>query len=182
MTSWIADGSNWSNRSQAPIHYERKHLDDAGTAALVAEVRASVGRATSASLDELTAALPGPVTSISLRALPAKFPEDIATLRRSPYEARADAGMYRQVLVALANERGWAVHFYEAKSVVQQAEAVLGDLGREVLDGPRAVLAHRGPRTTGWRWPRRSSPADRSKSGTPPGTRTRNLVIKSHLL
>jgi hypothetical protein len=126
--------------TQAPIHYESKHLDDAGTAVLVAEVRVAVRRATSASLDELAAALPGPVTSISLRALPAKFPDDIATLRRSPYEARADAVMYRQVLVEVANERDWAVHFYEAKSVVQQAEAVLRDRTRQVLDGPRAVL------------------------------------------
>lgn len=36
---------------------------------------------------------------MSLRALPANFPGDIAVLRRAPYEARADAVMYRRVLV-----------------------------------------------------------------------------------
>src|SRR4029079_7612612 len=36
---------------EAPIHSESKHLDDAGVAALVAEVRASVVRASAASLD-----------------------------------------------------------------------------------------------------------------------------------
>ena len=48
----------------APIHYESHRLDDAGTAALVEEVRASVARATSASLDELAAALPDPVVDL----------------------------------------------------------------------------------------------------------------------
>ena len=43
--------------ASAPIHHEGKSLDDAGTAALVAKVRASAVRTTSAALDELVAAL-----------------------------------------------------------------------------------------------------------------------------
>jgi hypothetical protein len=54
--------------SAAPIHYESRRLDVAATAALVAEVRASVARATSAALDELATALPGPTST------PAKQP------------------------------------------------------------------------------------------------------------
>ena len=77
----------------APIHYEGHRLDDAVTAALVAEARASALRMTSASLDELAAALPEPVVSISLRTIPPNFPVEIAVQRRSPYEARADAIM-----------------------------------------------------------------------------------------
>ena len=126
--------------TEAPIHYESKHLDDAGVAALVSEVRASVVRASAASLDALTADLAEPISSFSLRALPPNFPDDIATLRRSPYEARADAVMYRQVLVDLAHDRGWTIHFYEAKTVIGQAAAVLGDRTDAVLDGPRTVL------------------------------------------
>ena len=101
--------------SAAPIHYEGKRLDVAATAALVAEVRASVVRATSAALDEIASALPAPVVSISLRAWPPDFPDDIAVQRRAPYEARADAIMYRQVLAELAHARGWEVHLYDAK-------------------------------------------------------------------
>ena len=126
--------------TEAPIHYESKHLDDAETAALVAEVKASVVRASAASLDALAASLPESIASVSLRALPANFPDDIATLRRSPYEARADAVMYRRVLVDLAHDRDWAVRFYEAKAVIGQAAAVLGDRTGAVLDGPRATL------------------------------------------
>ncbi len=126
--------------TEAPIHYESARLDDAGTAALVAEVRASVGRATTSALDDLAASLPEPVGSLSLRALPADFPDDIAVLRRPPYEARADAVMYRRVLVEAAHDRGWTVAFYDAKTVLGRAEAVLGARAVEVLDGPRAVL------------------------------------------
>jgi len=126
--------------TEAPIHYESRHLDDADVAALVADVRASVVRASSAALDALAQSLPEPIASLSLRALPANFPDDVAVLRRAPYEARADAVMYRQVLVDLAHDRDWAVHFYEAKAVFGQAAAVLGDRTDAVLDGPRATL------------------------------------------
>jgi hypothetical protein len=126
--------------SAAPIHYESRRLDVAATAALVARVRASVVRATSAALDEIATALPAPVRSISLRAFPHDFPDDIAVLRRAPYEARADAVMYRQALSELAHARGWEVHFYEAKVVVEQAVSRLVERADEVLEGPRARL------------------------------------------
>ena len=93
--------------SPAPIHYDSARLDVAATAALVAKVRASVVRATAAAFDEIAAALPAPIVSISLRAWPLDFPDDIAVQRRSPYEARADAIMYRQVLSELAHARDW---------------------------------------------------------------------------
>jgi hypothetical protein len=126
--------------SPAPIHYSRGRLDDGAMAALVATVRASVARATSAALDEIATALPGPVLSISLRAWPLGFPDDIAVQRRPPYEARADAIMYRQELAELAHARGWEVHCYDAKSVMDQAAGLLAERTDEVLHGPRAAL------------------------------------------
>jgi hypothetical protein len=45
--------------------------------------------------------LPAPIHSISLRAWPLDFPDEIAIQRRAPYEARADAIVYRQELSAL---------------------------------------------------------------------------------
>jgi hypothetical protein len=124
----------------APIHYESRHLDVAATEALVAQVRASVVRATSAALDELASALPGPVRSISLRAWPLNFPDDIAVQRRAPYEARADAIMYRQELSEVAHARGWEVNVYDAKAVVDQAIRMLAQRADEVLNGPRAAI------------------------------------------
>jgi hypothetical protein len=126
--------------SAAPIHYESARLGVAETAALVAAVRASVARAASAALDELAGALAAPVLSISLRAWPLDFPDDIAVQRRVPYEARADAIMYRQELSELARARDWDVHLYDAKAVVGQAVSLLAGRAEEVLERPRATL------------------------------------------
>ena len=125
----------------APIHHrEGKLLDDAATAALVAQVRASAVRTASASLRRLAGALPEPIVSMSLRAWPLDFPADIALQRRAPYESRADSIMYRQVLAELARARSWAVHLYDAADVEGQAGNVLGERADEVLRGPRATL------------------------------------------
>jgi len=133
----------------APIHHEggphEMHrtgdpLGDAALAALVAEVRASVIRTTSASLDDLAAALPAPIESISLRAWPTDFPTDIAVLRQVPYESRADSVMYLQVLAECARDRGWSVHLFDAKDVEAAAARILGVRADEVLTGPRVTL------------------------------------------
>ncbi|MBV9953239.1 MAG: hypothetical protein JO291_14895 [Acidimicrobiia bacterium] len=124
----------------APMHYDSKQLSVAATAKLVDEVRASVARATAAALDDLAATLPEPIVSISLRVWPTDFPEDIAVQRQVPYESRADAIMYRQVLAQAAEERGWAVHLYRAKDVEAQAVAQLGARADDVLHGPRTRL------------------------------------------
>ena len=126
--------------SPAPIHYESRRLDVAATAGLVGQVRASIVRAASAALDELASALPAPIQSISLRRWPLDFPEDIATQRRAPYEARADAIMYRQELSELAHAYGWDVHLYEARAVLDQATRILAVQAEKVLQEPRARL------------------------------------------
>jgi hypothetical protein len=126
--------------SAAPIHYDGRRHDVAGMAELIKEVRASVVRATSTALDDIAATLPEPVVSISLRTWPSNFPEDIAIQLRAPYEARADAIMYRQILADLPQARGWRVHFYDAKRVETQAAVILVDRTDEVLQGPRATL------------------------------------------
>jgi hypothetical protein len=120
----------------APIHYDADRHDDASLTELLATVRASIRRAAGAALDEL----PGAIASISLRTWPPDFPTDLGTLRRSPWEARADAVMYRQLLAELAEGRGWAVHAYEARSVEAQAAAALGARADAVLKDVRRRL------------------------------------------
>jgi hypothetical protein len=124
----------------APIHHDGKALDDESVASLVAAVRASARRATSASLDELATAISDPIVSMSLRAWPLDFPDDIATLRRAPFEARADSVMYRQVLADAARARGWEVHLFDAKDVESTATNLLGPRADDVLYGPRTAL------------------------------------------
>ena len=140
--------------SAAPIHYESRRLDVAGTAALVARVRASVARAASAALDELTAALPAPVESISLRAWPLEFPHDIAVQRRAPYEARADAIMYRQELPSWRTlATGKSTAMTPRRSWVKRPGSWPGaptrscrDLGRRWARPGRRTIESRSPR------------------------------------
>ncbi|MGH8997199.1 MAG: hypothetical protein ACRDYB_14405 [Acidimicrobiales bacterium] len=124
----------------APVEHESKQLDDDATAALVAKVRASVVRASSAALDELASALPEPIVSMSLRTWPLDFPVDIRAQRRTPYASRADSVMYVQILAELAHARGWALHLYDAKDVEGQAIRALGERADDVLRGPRATF------------------------------------------
>jgi len=124
----------------APIEHDGQLLDVAATVALVATVRASVVRAASVALDELATALPEPIVSMSLRAWPLDFPADIAIQRHAPYQARADAIMYRQALAELARVRDWRVHLYDAKDVESQAAGKLAERADEVLRGPRTRI------------------------------------------
>ena len=121
------------------LHAPATPVDDAELAALVADVRASVVRTTSAALDELLAALPGPIVSMSLRTWPADFPQDVAVQRRVPYESRADAIMYRDVLARIGCDRGWAIDRF-AKAVEDEAARILGRRAPDVLHGPRRTL------------------------------------------
>ena len=124
----------------APIEHDARPLSDDAAARMVAAVRASALRATSASLDQLAASLPGPVVSVSLRAWPLDFPDDVAVQRRPPYDSRADSVMYCQVLAECAHVRGWQVHLFDAKAVEAQAARILGARAAAVLRGPRATL------------------------------------------
>src|SRR5687768_3673677 len=114
----------------APVHHEGgphalhrrgDPLDDEALAALVADVRTSVLRATAAALDAIASSVPDPIRSISVRGWPADFPDDIAVQRRVPYESRADSVMYCQVLSGVASDRGWEVHHYDARTVEAEA-------------------------------------------------------------
>ena len=122
------------------MHRRAEPLDDNALRTLVTEVRASVARAASMELDELSAALPEPIVSVSLRAWPADFPEDIAVQRRVPYESRADSVMYRQVLAELGRDRGWAVHLYNARDVEAEAVRLLGRRADQILNSARSAL------------------------------------------
>jgi hypothetical protein len=124
----------------APVEHDIRLLSDDAAARLVAGVRASAVRATSGSLDQLAASLPGLVVSLSLRAWPPDFPVGIAVQRRPPYDSRADSVMYCQVLAECAHERGWPVYLFDAKAVDAQAARILGARAHEVLHGPRAAL------------------------------------------
>jgi hypothetical protein len=133
----------------APIHHEggahEMHrtgdpLRDDQLAELVRRVRASVMRTAARALDQIATAVGEPIASISVRAWPVDFPVDVGVLRRPPYESRADSVMYCQILAEAGAERGWAVDTYDAKTVIDDASAVLGERADDVLSAPRREL------------------------------------------
>ena len=124
--------------SPAPIHTSRR-LDVAGTATLVAEARASIGRAASAALDELAAALHAPVVSISLRTWPPDFPDDIESTSARPTRPRPTRSCTAWSSPS-SHTPGAGTSLYDAKAVVDQAISVLAERADEVLQGPRTTL------------------------------------------
>ena len=124
----------------APVHTDGAALDDEALAEMIATVRASAAATTAAALDEIAAAVGEPIRSLSLRAWPADFPTDLPTLRRTPYEAQADSVMYRQILAADGERRGWTLHTFDARTVQAEAAALLGPSADDVLHGPRRTL------------------------------------------
>ena len=124
----------------APIEHDASLLSEHAAEKMVAEVRASARRATSASLDQLAASLAEPIVSMSVRFWPPDFPEDVVLQRRAPYQSRADSVMYCQVLADCAYLRDWRVHLFDAKDVQAQAAGVLGERADGVLNGPRTRL------------------------------------------
>ena len=146
--------------SAAPIHYESRRLDVAATAALVAKVRASVVRATTAALDEIAAALPAPVLSISLRAWPrtspTTSPSSVARrMRPGPTPSCiARSSPSSRTLVA-----GKSTSMTRSQWWVKRSACWLSGPTRSCRDlGPR--WGHPGRRTIGSRSPRRSWPAE----------------------
>ena len=84
---------------------------------------------------------------------------DIVMVRRAPYEARADSVMYREVLAELARAAGTSISTTpRTSSSKRRTPSARADA---VLRGPARRSGRPGARTIGWRWPRRSWPAER---------------------
>lgn len=107
-----------------------RRMSLADAVALVERVRHSAVQGARAGLDALVAALPVPVAAIAIRAcpdIPSSIQERIADHRA---QTVADSVMYREALAAAADERGWAVHWYDRDRVRAEAIAAVepGDI------------------------------------------------------
>jgi hypothetical protein len=108
-----------------PHHSEGQALPLDEAVALVERVRASAERHAKLVLDAEAKTVPGRIRGVALRHCP-ELPPTIAE-RIQDYRAQnvADWVMYRQALAAAAEARGWAVHWYDAKKVLDAASAAL---------------------------------------------------------
>ena len=107
-----------------PHHSECQRLPLDEAVKLVERVRASAEKRAVLALDAVAMAVPC-ILGVALRRCP-ELPATIAE-RIQDYRARnhADWVMYRQVLAAAAEARGWPVHWYDAKKVLGAASQAL---------------------------------------------------------
>jgi hypothetical protein len=117
-----------------PHHSEAQGLPLVEAVALVERVRLSAERHAKIVLDAIATALPGRILGVALRhcqALPPTIEERIKDYRAQNV---ADWVMYRKAIAAASEERGWAVHWYDAKKVIDAAGEALG------LEDPNAYF------------------------------------------
>jgi hypothetical protein len=108
-----------------PHHSEGQALPLHEAVALVERMRMSAERHAKLGLDAVARTVPGRILGVALRQCP-ELPPTIAE-RIKDYRAQnvADWVMYRKALAAAAEARGWAVHWYDAKSVSGAASQAL---------------------------------------------------------
>jgi hypothetical protein len=103
----------------------------ADAVALVERVHAAAARGAHEGLEALAAAVPTPIASIAIRVCPKLPPTIEERIADNRAMTRADSVMYREVLAAAAEARGWSVHWYDRERVFRDAAAALG---REDVD------------------------------------------------
>ena len=127
-----------------PHHSEGQTLPIDQAVALVERVRLSAERHAKLGLDAVAMTVTSGIVGVALRECPRWLPATVAERLRD-YRASnfADWVMYRKALAAAAEARGWAVHWYDAKKVVQAASKALQieDFDKHSLQIRRSVGA-----------------------------------------
>ncbi len=108
-----------------PHHSEAQALPLDAAVALVERVRVSAERHAKLGLEGVAMTVPGRILGVALRHCP-ELPPTIAERIRD-YRAQnvADWVMYRRALAAAAEARGWPVHWYDARKVLDAASEAL---------------------------------------------------------
>jgi len=107
-----------------PHHHECQGLPPDEAVVLVERVRVSAERRAALALDAVTVAVPR-ILGIVLRKCP-ELPPTIAE-RIKDYRSQnvADWVMYRKAMASAAAARGWLVHWYDSKKVLDAASQTL---------------------------------------------------------
>jgi hypothetical protein len=108
-----------------PYHHDAQALPLDQAIDLIARVRASAERHARARLDELARQVTADIGGIAIRACP-PLPETVAECLAN-YRAQnvADTVMFRRALADAATARGWAVRWYDARRVQDEATRAL---------------------------------------------------------
>jgi len=110
-----------------PHHHDALKLPIGEGVALVARVRASAEVCARDALDALATSLPSSTTidRVALRVCP-KLPAIVAERLTNTFaQNNADWVMYREALAAAATARGWRVHWFAAKTALDDGARAL---------------------------------------------------------
>jgi len=107
-----------------PYHSEAQRLPLGRAVELVERVRVSAEKHAVLALDAVAMAVPH-ILGIALRKCPPLPPTIAECIKDYRAQNNADWVMYRQVLASAAEARGWPVHWYDAKSVMDAARQAL---------------------------------------------------------
>ena len=108
-----------------PHHHDAQALPLEQALALIERVRVSADRHAKLALDAVATSVSARIQGVAIRRCP-PLPPTVAE-RLADYRAQnaADTVMYRNALAGAAEARGWAVHWYEAKTVLDAAAGAL---------------------------------------------------------
>ena len=107
-----------------PHHSECQRLPLDEAVELVERVRASAEKHAALALDAVTIAVPR-ILGIALRQCPPLPPTIAERIKDYRAQNNADWVMYRRALASAAEARGWPVHWYDAKQVLDAASHAL---------------------------------------------------------
>ena len=108
-----------------PHHHEAQRLPLDQALDLIERVRSSANGRARAALDALARSVGSSIGAIALRELPRLPPTTAERIQSYWAQTRADGVMYREALAAAAESRGWSVHWYDAKTVIDAAATAL---------------------------------------------------------
>jgi hypothetical protein len=107
-----------------PHHSEAQRLPLDEAVELVERVRVSVEKHAVLALDAVTLAVPH-IVGIALRKCPPLPPTIAERIKDYHAQNNADWVMYREALASAGEARGWPVHWYDAKKVLDAARQAL---------------------------------------------------------
>jgi hypothetical protein len=124
-----------------PHHHEAQRLPLEKALDLIERVRVSAERHAMLALDAVAGTVSARIRGIAMRECP-RLPPTVAE-RITNYRAQnvADSVMYRQALARAAEARGWAVHWYDARKVLDAVPDALHveDIEAHFLEMRRSI-------------------------------------------
>jgi hypothetical protein len=126
-----------------PHHCEAQTLPLREAVALVERVQLSAERHAKIVLDAVASTVSRRILSVALRQCPALPPTIAERIKDYRSQNVADWVMYRMALAAAAEARGWHVHWYDAKTILDAASEALSieNLQAQFLELRRTIGA-----------------------------------------